>query len=445
MLTCTSWFTNSRFARAVALVLLAIAPVRAHLTPAAQSGEKSGADHLLSVSATGSQKFSSEQIASASGLHRGSMITREDIQAAANSLGALGVFKDVQYRFSSLPGGVKIEFLVVDAPAVPVQFDNFPGFSDAELSAAIKASVPLFGGTAPEGGAILDAMDSALLQLLAARGVGGVVSHKLVTLPGGEKRAQQFRIESTALKVGAVEFSDALARDDHGIRERVVDLIGKPYSRAALELFEFEQVRPVYLAHAFLRVKFGPVTAGFTGNPTKPLPDSVVVYVPIEPGPAYTFGGITWRGNTILSSAELYKSIVLMPGQVANGNRLELTLEHVRDLYAKSGYLDTNLDIASSYDDAGGRVSFVVTITEGQQYRMGNLVVTGLSLEGERRIRNAWNIARGAVFDRSVYDQFVSSGIPQAFVGLPVHYEKIGHYLETNPRTGTVEVLLDFQ
>jgi outer membrane protein assembly factor BamA len=441
VLTCTSWFTNSRLAPAVALLLLGVAPAYSQ----SQADTKPAADHLLSVSATGSKKFSSDQIAAASGLYRGSMITRDDIQAAANSLSALGVFKDLQYRFTSLPGGVKIEFQVVDAASVPIRFDNFPGFSDAELSAAIKASVPLFDGTAPEGGANLDAMDSALLQLLTARGVGGVVSHRLVTLPGEEKRAQQFRIESTALKVGAVEFSDALARDDRGIRERVADLIGKPYSRSAVELFEFEQVRPIYLTHAFLRVKFGPVTAGFTGNPTKPLPDSVVVYIPIEPGPAYTLGAITWSDNKIISSAELDKSIVLLPGQVANGNRLELTWEHVRDLYAKSGYLDTNLDIASSYDDTAGHVSFVVTITEGQQYRMGNLVITGLSLEGERRIRNAWNIARGAVFDRSMYDQFVSSGIPQAFVGLPVHYEKIGHFLETNPKTGTVEVLLDFQ
>lgn len=441
MLTCTSWFAKAPLAQAAALLLLAAAASQAQTQPAQQQAS----DHLLSISASGSRKFSSDQIAGASGLHRGTMITRDDIQSAANSLGALGIFKDVQYRFTSLPGGVKIEFQVVDAGAVPVLFDNFPGFSDAELSAAVKASVALFDGTAPEDGAILDAMDSALLKLLAERGVGGVVSHKVVTLPGGEKRAQQFRIESTALKVGAVEFSDALARDDHGIRDRVVDLIGKPYSRSALELFEFEQVRPVYLAHAFLRVKFGPVTAGFTGNPAKPLPDSVVVYVPIESGPAYTLSGITWSGNIIIPSAELDKTVVLVPGQVANGNRLELTWEHVRDLYAKSGYLDTNLDVSSSYDDAAARVSFVASITEGPQYHMGNLVITGLSLEGERRVRNAWNIARGAVFDRNVYDQFVSSRIPQAFVGLPVHYDKIGHFLETNPKTGTVEVLLDFQ
>ena len=423
------------------LALLVLAPAHAQTQP----DKKPPSDRLASISATGSQRFPSGQIAAASGLHLGSMVSRDDLQAAADTLGKLGVFKRVQYRFTTIPSGLKVEFEVADAPAFPVRFDNFPGFSDAELNAAIKSSVGLFDGTAPENGTILDAMCAALTEAIATRGINALVSHTLVTLPGGEQRAQQFRIDGPALRVGAVEFTDPLAKTDHGIRERIADLIGKPYSRSAVELFEFEQVRPVYLAHAFLRVNFGPITAGFTGNPAKPLPDNVVVYAPIDPGPAYTFGTVTWSGNTQIPSSELDKLIVLMPGQVANGNRLELTWEHVRDAYAKSGYLDADVNPSPVYNEAAERVSFSVSITEGSQYHMGDLILTGLSKEGERRIRNAWNIARGAVFDRSAYDQFVSSGIAQAFVGFPLHYEKIGHFLETNPKTATVQVLLDFQ
>jgi outer membrane protein assembly factor BamA len=440
VLTFTSWFTNRRLAQAVALLTLAVSPAYSQ----SQLGKQPPADRLIAVSASGSQKFSSDQIVAAASLKRGDMVTRDALQAAADALGRLGTFKDVQYRFTTLPSGVKVEFVVADSTFVPVRYDNFPGFSDAELNDALKAAVILFDGTAPEGGPILDSMDAALAQAVATRGLIGDVKHSAIRLPDG-REALQFRIDTTALKVGSIEFTDALARDDHGLRERVTDLIGKPYSRSSIELFEFEQIRPIYLAHAYLRVKFGPITAGFTGNPGKVLPDNVVVYAPIEAGPAYTFGGITWSGNKLIASADLDTLIVLMPGQVANGNRLELTWEHVRDAYAKSGYLDAAVMPNPAYDDAANRVSFDVSITEGPQYHMGELVLTGLSLEGERRIRNAWNIARGAVFDRSAYDQFIASGIPQAFLGLAAHYDKIGHFLETNQKTATVEVLLDFQ
>jgi outer membrane protein assembly factor BamA len=187
------------------------------------------------------------------------------------------------------------------------------------------------------------------------------------------------------------------------------------------------------------------VSAGFTGNPTKPLRDEVLVVAPIDPGPAYTFGKITWGGNTVISSDELDKLVSLMPGQVANGNRIELIWEHVRNAYGKLGYLDVNLSPAPAYDDKSARVSYTVTITEGPQYRMGELLLTGLSLEGERRIRNSWNIARNSIFNAEMYDQFIESGIAQAFVGLPVHYNKIGHFLEKDPKTKSVEVMLDFQ
>ena len=425
------------------LLLLAtgLAPVRAQQQPTA----KPASDHLVSISGSGSHRYSSERIAVASGLHAGGTVTRDDLQTGADSLSRLGTFSSVQYRFTTVASGIKVEFQVADAPAFPVSFDNFPWFSDAELNATLKTAVVLYDGTAPGSGTILESMSAALVTLLATRGVHAEVAHALVTQPVGDRRVQQFHVEGPALKVEGVEFTDALAKNDRAVRERVADLIGKPFSRSAVELFEFEQVRPVYLAHAYLRVKFGAISTGFTGNPTKPLRDEILVLAPIDPGPAYTFSRITWTGNSIISSEELEKFVALMPGQVANGNRIELTWEHVRNAYGKLGYLDLNLAPTPAYDDKAASVSYTVSIVEGPQYRMGELVLTGLSLQGERRIRNAWNIARDAVFNSSIYEQFIASGIPQAFVGLPVHYDKIGHFLEKDPKTGRVDVLLDFQ
>jgi outer membrane protein assembly factor BamA len=422
---------------------LSLAPGDSHAQT--QPEAKPASDRLLSISGSGSHRYSSEQIAAASGMHAGSMATRDDLQAGADTLSQLGTFANVQYRFTTVPAGIKVEFQVNDTLTVPVSFDNFPWFSDAELNDALKSAVGLYDGTAPETGGILDAMSAALVKQLAARGVHAEVSHTLVTLPGGDRRAQQFRVEGPALKVEGIEFTDKLAKSDRAIQDRASDLVGKPFSRSAVELFEYEQVRPVYLALAYLRVKFGPVSAGFTGNPMKPLRDEVLVVAPIDPGPAYKFGKITWSGNAVIPSDELDKLVSLMPGQVANGSRIELIWEHVRNAYGKLGYLDANLFPAPAYDDKSARVSYAVSITEGPQYRMGDLVLTGLSLEGERRIRNSWNIARNSIFDEQMYEQFIDSGIPQAFVGLPVHYNKIGHFLEKDPKTESVEVLLDFQ
>jgi len=411
----------------------------------AQSPAPSGTDRLASITATGSRRYPSEQIAGATGLRVGSTVTRDDFQRGADLLAKLGPFATVQYRFMNDSAGAKVIYEVTDAPAVPVTFDNFPWFSEAELNAAIKAAVMLYDGAAPENGTILDAMSDALVQLLAAHGVQAEVSHTLSQKPGTDQRVIDFHVKGPSLEVEGVQFTDALARNDHGIQQRLSDLLGKPFSRSAFELFEIEQVRPVYLGHAFLRVKFGPPSAGFTGDPNKPLPDKVLVVAPIDPGPAYTFGTISWTGNKAIPDGELDALIALSQGQVANGLRIELTWEHVTDAYARLGYLDAKVNPTPLYDDAAARVSFNVAITEGVQYRMGDLILTGLSLEGERRIRGAWRIPAGDVFNKETYEQFLSSGIPQAFVGLPVHYDKIGRFLQEDSKTGKVDVLIDFQ
>ena len=66
-------------------------------------------------------------------------------------------------------------------------------------------------------------------------------------------------------------------------------------------------------------------------------------------------------------------------------------------------------------------------------------------MDGERRIRAAWTIAPGAIFDKNVYEDFVDTGVKRAFVGSPFRYEKIGRFLQENPQSAKVDVLLDFQ
>ncbi len=400
---------------------------------------------IIAIQAAGSKKYNEAQIAMASGLHAGDLVTREDIQAAADRLAELGPFSSARYRFTSLGEGINIEFQMADAPTVPVSFDNFPWFTDAELTDALKQAVILFDGTAPEQGTILDAMAEALQKLLAMRGVRAAVERTLLAQPVGEGMMQQFKVVGASLTINAVQFGDALAADSRRLQERLSDLVGKPYSRFALEVFANEQVRPLYLERGHLRVHIGKPMARFTGNPNRPLPDSVLVIVPIEPGPIYRWGGATWSGNAIFGPAALDEFLGLKKNEIANGMKIAAAWLRVQDEYGRRGYLDLKLEPKPIYDDASQRVSYQVNIAEGAQYRMGELVITGLSLAAEHKLLEAWHMPRGQVFDRVYFDEFLATGIKRAFADFVVHFDEVGHWLRTNPTTRTVDVLLDFK
>jgi len=408
----------------------------------AQSSAEAGSGKLASVRVTGSSRFRSDQIAPTTGLKSGATVTKDDLQRGADRLAQLGPFTGVHYRYGDTDAGVVVEYQVTDAPAVPVWFDNFPWFTNAELISAVKSSVPLFDGTAPDHGTLLDDISDALQLALASRNVHTSVTHSFVTAPGGSEKVQQFRVDGMDLNVASVEFSDTLARSDRAIQARLSDLVDHAYSRTAIELFEFEQVRPVYLAQGFLRVRFKPPSTRLVGSGPGAR---VAVTITVEPGSAFTWNGVTWSGNTVILSPELNALVTMKPGDPANEMKIQPIWESVHDDYARRGYLDATVTPHAQFDDTAKHVSYTATISEGPQFRMGKLVLTGLSIEGERRIRAAWQIEPGAIFDKDVYDEFITSGIKQAFTGLPFHYEKLGRFLQEDPKAGTVDVLLDFQ
>jgi outer membrane protein assembly factor BamA len=414
-------------------------------TSARSQTAKPASAHLDSIEVTGSKRFTSAQIVSAIGIRPGITVNRDDLQGIADRIGALGVFSKVQYRFTTIETGVRVTYEVTDGPAMPVVFDNFPWFTDDELLAELKRTVPLFDGNAPRGGSTLDAMSAALENMIQARGAFAHVSHSLITSAVKDEEVQQFRVEGAEIKIQAIEFSDALAKNDPGIQDRLPDIVGKPFSRSRVELFEFEQVRPVYLSHAFLRVKFGPPIARLAVDPNKPLPDAVTILAPIDPGPAFAWGGVVWNGNSAVPSNELNALVDIKPGDTADGTKIEAVWERVRAILGERGYLDATLNAAALFNNDTSRVAYSVTINEGPQYHMGNLVLTGLSLEGEKRIRSAWRIPQGAVFNKSIYQDFIENGIKHAFAGLPVHYDKPGRFLQQDAKSASVDVLLDFQ
>jgi outer membrane protein assembly factor BamA len=435
--------TASRTFYALVIFLLLGVPVSLQAT--AKPPQAAGSP-LLSVDLAGSARFHTDQIVAAAGLHPGANINRDDLQAAADRLAKLGTFASVQYRYSTVGAGVKVTFEVTDAPEIPIAFDNIiPWFNDEELTAALKNSVPLFDGNVPEHGSMLDDISAAIQKLLDTRNVHARVSHSVSYVGAANQKVQLFSTAGGGLNIGAIEFPDVLAKTDRGLQERTSDLLGQPFSRSSIEVFELEQVRPVYLAHGFLQLKFGQPGVRFPTDAKDSNTNKVTVTIPVEPGTAYSWNGVTWKGNYSVPSEALDELLKLQTGDVADGMKIQAGIEATRGLYAERGYLDAKIDAAPKYDDASKRVSYAITIDEGPQYHMGNLVLTGLSLDGEKRIRGAWKMAPGSIFDKNVFDQFVDTGIKQAFAGSPFRYEKIGRFLQQNPQEAKVDVMLDFQ
>ena len=103
-----------------ALLFCAAAQIAAR---AKRQSTLSTAYKLIAVKVTGSKRFTSEEVAAASGLPVGTIAHEEDFKKAARQLGESGAFSNIAYTFSYSSAGTKLEFQVTDADKfVPARF-----------------------------------------------------------------------------------------------------------------------------------------------------------------------------------------------------------------------------------------------------------------------------------------------------------------------------------
>jgi len=403
---------------------------------------------LREVHTDGEKLLTEAQVIAITGLVTGAQVGRNDLQAAADRLVQSGLFAKVSFNFQTKAAGILVTFHLEESPRIPVYFDNIPWFSDSELGDAIRNKFPFFDGTLPEAGAAVDHAAEAVKELLSTRGLPVSLEHTVIANPNGEGNVQEIRVEGAALQIAKLEFSDPALSASKAVQQHLSEILGKPYSRMTIDLFLFEAIKPIYLQQGFLRVKLGPPEIRLTGPPPPKLPSQIPVYVPIAPGAVYRLNEIHWKGNSLVSEFTLNGLLEVKHGDVADGMRIEAAWDRAREEYGHRGYLEARVDPLPAYDDQAHTVSYSVSIQEGPQFHFGKMVLTGISPAAERRLLDAWPFAAGEIFDKVKFEELLAklqTHQEQVFGVLPVHYENVGHWLQTDAGKNTVDVLLDFK
>jgi outer membrane protein insertion porin family len=402
---------------------------------------------LKAIHADGLKTLSEAQVAQLSGLALNSQVGRQELQDAANLLLRSGLFAKVNYKYDTHNDDVTLTFRIEESPRIPVAYDNFPWFGDSELTDAVKQALPFYDGTLPEGGTIVDLAGNAIAAFLDAHGLKAEVQHFVLSNPLLDSNEQQFQLQGVSQRIASITFSDPNLAQNLAVQQHLGEIRGKPYSRLAIDVFLSEAIRPIYLELGNLGAKIGPAEVRLTGNPNQKFPEDIPVYVECSPGAVYHWDNVQWKGNGAVPAETLTKTLGFNSGDLADGMKIEGGWDRVREVYGHLGYMDAKILPVASYDDQAHTVSYAVNIEEGKQYRYHDMIITGMSLAGERMIRDAWPEKPGDVMDKTAFEQFLlrlEHHREVIFKDLPVHYESVGHYLQTNA-DGTVDVLLDFK
>jgi outer membrane protein insertion porin family len=137
------------------------------------------------------------------------------------------------------------------------------------------------------------------------------------------------------------------------------------------------------------------------------VPKPVTLKAEVSEGPRYRIGEIKFVGNHAFSAAKLRAAFPIKRGAIFRKSKIASGLAEIRKLYSPRGYGDL-VFVPDIMFSATGTVALTVSISEGPQYRMGELKVYAKK-EIADRLASEWRLREGALFDMTYPQAFADS------------------------------------
>ncbi len=362
---------------------------------------------LQAIEIEGAQRLAKADVVAALGLRVNEAISLSALEAAADRLAKSGLVSEVTFRYTYRGLDVVATFVISETAAqTPVVFDNFPWFSDEELSVAVRARLPDFrGGRIADISEAADQVTAALSTLIAEKGLPGKIEYFPTLNVKTGARTHLFKVSGISLPVCDVKITGVQPALEDAARRASTPLLRREYSRSGNLAFLQGALENLYRERGYLRENVREVI-GHLGDPASGCA-GVAVVATIDEGTSYVWQGVKWSGTHGLQATQLDSLIPLRRNDVANGLKIDEGLKAARRAYGRNGYLAVRVDPVPAFDDQSRGVVFEVNVDEGPQFRMGTLFLQGVDDESGREIRRQWKLKAGDVYDENYPSEFL--------------------------------------
>lgn len=350
----------------------------------------------------GAPQYTQQELLAAAGLSADARLNARDVKARAKQLTDTGLFDEV--RFSSDSKGLLFT-LKASSQLFPMRLDNVPLTPGKELDAKISERFPLYRGVLPASGSLVDGICRIFEEMLAAKSAKATVKAALTSGLGPQKiTAVNFAIISPAVHIGHIQVAGA-----------------SPAMQAKAELLASGQTgngfdtenTAIGLQHAFedlyqdqgyaaVQVEVARADSPVVSDQSIDIPFTVTV----KEGGVYKVGTIDLEAGGPVARGEVEKVLGKFPK--GSGRPLDLFLLAVRDAYHAKGYMDCSVVSHPSFRESAHIVNYSVAVVPGTPYRFGSVKFDGATEAMAARLKLAWKIAPGAVFDESYVSNFAA-------------------------------------
>jgi outer membrane protein assembly factor BamA len=392
----------------------------------------------------GDPEYSDAELLAASGLKKGEALSVADMNGHFKQLMDTGMFDNVLYKFDG------VDLLLQLTPATilySIRLDNLPLAPGKDLDAQLRARFPLYHGKVPPQGGMLDGVQHALEDLLAAQGIKATVTVTPFGTPGTKDvSAMSFSVASPPILVGAIQLDGVSAEMQAKVKTVADHTTGTQFNTENSEQNLKDAFQSFYVENGYAAAK---VQVSRSGAPVI-ASDSVAIpfSVSIQEGKVYKLGGVHLSSNDVVSQDEIDK-IVLGVGKyhtVIKATALRTVLANIAMRYKSKGYLDLNLTPHPQFDEAAGEVTYMVNADPGPVYHLAFVKFENVSDDLRKLLMRNWQMLPGDAFDESYVSNFVTNMqksdpvLQRTLVGVKPTFD-----VRADPQTHEVNVVIRLQ
>ncbi|MFA5072399.1 MAG: outer membrane protein assembly factor BamA [Nitrospirota bacterium] len=326
-------------------------------------------------------------------------LIKEDIRA----LYQLGHFEDVQVRTEGFEQGLKVIFSVKEKPLIrEIVFQGNDELSDETL----KEGLTLLPRTAVNLQLVNETADKLRLKY-QDKGYYEAIVVPVITEPQPGERIVTFYIEEGE----KVKLSDVIITGNEALSSReikkalkngewwIFSFLGHSGTLRTDELKDdIETIKNLYYNKGYIQVQVEEPVIAFK-NPLKR--NKLVLRFNIKEGDQFRIGSITFKGNSIISTDELAKEVLLKPGDIFSRETLRQDVARIMDRYDSIARPFADVAPQFNIDSARKIVALTMEIQEGGEVRIGRIDITGNNKTRDKVIRREMRIDEGDLYSKN--------------------------------------------
>jgi len=375
----------------VALLLLCILPLHAQKRVPPKA-----------IRFQGATQYTQQELLAAAGLKGDERLKVVDVKAHAKQLSDTGLFQEVKTTSDSK--GLLFT-LTPSSQLFPMHLDNVPLTPGKELDAKLHERFPLYRGMLPASGSMVDGICRTFEEMLAAKSIKATVKAALTSGVGPQKlTAMNFIVVSPAVHIGRIQLTGISAAMQAKASLLASGQAGNDFDTENTAIGLQHAFKDLYQdqGYAAVEVDVAQSDAPIVSDQSIDIPYTVT----IREGGIYKLGTIDFPASALVARADVEKIVSKYPA--GSGRPLDLFLLAVCDAYHAKGYLDCSIVPHPSFNEATHIANYSLEIAAGPQYRLASVKFDGAPDAMAAKLKLAWKMATGDVFDASYLSNFAT-------------------------------------